>query len=242
MQNYYLLSLIIFVNKISSLIGHGRLDVPPARSSAWREDPIRFPSYYDDNQMYCGGSYVLRGNGSFIKFEFFFIFNFTLLSKCIYWLLLGGRCGICGENINGAKNFEKGGTLYRGYSVRNYTQGQIIDVKVYLSANHLGWTEFRICNVDNMHTDATQDCLDKIILPDINGITRIPILPNVFNFETKLKLPSDLVCNHCVFQVSLLFFIIHFKLISKIYFLFTNSGNITLVTVGIKIQIQVHHV
>ena len=34
---------------------HGMLRDPPARSSAWREDPNRFPNYYNDNQMFCGG-------------------------------------------------------------------------------------------------------------------------------------------------------------------------------------------
>ena len=69
---------------------------------------------------------------------------------------LDGRCGICGENINSVKQFEKGGALYTGISVRTYSKGEVIDVKVYLSANHLGWAEFRVCNVDTMITDATQ--------------------------------------------------------------------------------------
>ena len=134
-----------------------------------------------------------------------------------------GKCGICGENINSVKQFEKGGALYRGFSVRAYTRGEIIDVKVYLSANHLGWTEFRICNVDNWETDATQgtyfiiyndqplnniefiikECLDQTLLQDLTGNTRIPIQPNVFNFHTQLQLPKNLVCDHCVFQVRL---------------------------------------
>ena len=52
------LILILTIFVISLLIkveSHGRLTVPPARSSAWREDPARFPAYYDDAQMFCGG-------------------------------------------------------------------------------------------------------------------------------------------------------------------------------------------
>jgi hypothetical protein len=119
----------------------------------------------------------------------------------IFNIYLAGRCGICGEDANGPKRFEKGGALYTGISVRNYTRGQVIDVKVYLSANHLGWTEFRICNVDKLQTDATQECLDQTLLKDLDGNSRIPIVANVYNFHTQLQLPHNLACNHCVFQV-----------------------------------------
>lgn len=36
-----------------------------------------------------------------------------------------------------------------------------------VTANHLGYFEFRLCNVDNLNgMDATQACLDKTILRD----------------------------------------------------------------------------
>lgn len=41
-----------------------------------------------------------------------------------------GKCGICGEDYSGPKELEKGGSLYRGLTVRTYTQGQLIDVVV----------------------------------------------------------------------------------------------------------------
>ena len=50
---------------------HGRLVDPVARSSAWRKDHTKFPSYYDDNSMNCGGIGMQIMNG--------------------------GKCGICGE-------------------------------------------------------------------------------------------------------------------------------------------------
>lgn len=49
------LVLFVFYLKIKFAKSHGRLLVPPARSSAWREDPNRFPTFYNDNQMFCGG-------------------------------------------------------------------------------------------------------------------------------------------------------------------------------------------
>lgn len=134
----------------------------------------------------------------------------------------GGKCGICGEVYNETKLFEKGGIYYLGLPVRTYNKGQIIDVKVEvdyclcdskrnlliifyfffkkISANHLGWFEFRICNVDSLITDATQECLDRALLTDLDGNTRINLKKGVYNFETKLKLPDYLWCKHCVFQ------------------------------------------
>jgi hypothetical protein len=51
------LAILIAVN-ICQIKGHGRLLVPPARSSAWREDSRTFAPDYNDNQMFCGGFYT----------------------------------------------------------------------------------------------------------------------------------------------------------------------------------------
>lgn len=118
---------------------------------------------------------------------------------------LGGRCGICGEVYNEPKKFEKGGSLYRGIIVRNYVQGQNIDVAVEVTANHKGFFEFRICDIDGLNTDATQACLDKTPLTDKNGNTRFPLLTESATVVSlKLKLPSKLTCKNCVIQVDTL--------------------------------------
>ena len=41
-----------------------------------------------------------------------------------------GKCGICGEPYDLPKDYEKGGKLYRGFSVRTYTEGQWIQSKI----------------------------------------------------------------------------------------------------------------
>lgn len=51
----FLTLLVAFSAKFIQVNCHGRLLVPPARSSAWREDPIKFPINYNDNSMFCGG-------------------------------------------------------------------------------------------------------------------------------------------------------------------------------------------
>lgn len=100
---FYLQTVLILILVIKEIYCRGRLIDPPARSSAWRYDN-RFPTYYDDNQMFCGGLQVQLNNG--------------------------GKCGICGENYALPKKFEKGGSLYRGYIVKAYKQGQNIPVVV----------------------------------------------------------------------------------------------------------------
>lgn len=55
---------IIFLVKITLINCHARLLDPPARSSAWRYDS-RFPAYYNDNEMFCGGLGIQIQNGSF---------------------------------------------------------------------------------------------------------------------------------------------------------------------------------
>lgn len=74
-----------------------------------------------------------------------------------------------------------------------------------ITANHKGYFEFRVCNTDLLNgAEATQECLDQILLTDKFGRTRIPIASNLkgrTNFQ--LQLPSGLTCQHCVFQVIL---------------------------------------
>lgn len=75
-KNLFLYLSIILLLKIIEINCHGRLLVPPARSSAWREDPKRFPIVYDDAQMFCGGFLTQWGKNSKSKFfgkvKFFF--------------------------------------------------------------------------------------------------------------------------------------------------------------------------
>ena len=69
------------------------------------------------------------------------------------------------------------------------------------AANHKGWFEFRICPNNNIHKVATHECLDKHLLELADGSgTRLPILPGQEHLDVKLKLPTGLTCEQCVFQ------------------------------------------
>ncbi|CAF0918643.1 unnamed protein product [Adineta ricciae] len=174
--------LIFFSFCLISIDAHGYLFEPVARSSAWLVDPAfkECCTYSGHMEMFCGG----------IGHQ---------------WNNNGGKCGICGEPYDrAAKLFEKGGRLYLGKVVQTYAQGQQIEVKVKLSANHQGYFEFRLCSVDNNpDADATQECLDNHLLTviDSNSTKHSDIYRHGSGMITvRVQLPSNLACQHCVFQ------------------------------------------
>ena len=53
-QNLLTTVFLVVILNIIEINCHGWLRKPIARSSAWKIDN-RFPAYYSDNQMFCGG-------------------------------------------------------------------------------------------------------------------------------------------------------------------------------------------
>ncbi|CAF3540673.1 unnamed protein product [Rotaria sp. Silwood1] len=173
---------VLFSFCLISINGHGYLFEPVARSSAWLVDPSfkKCCTYSGHMEMFCGGV----GH---------------------QWNTNGGKCGICGEPYDRAvKLFEKGGAMYTGKIVQTYIQGQQIDVKVKLSANHHGYFEFRLCNIDdNSNSDATQECLDHHLLTIANtDSTKYRDIAKHGSemITVRVQLPLDIACQHCVFQ------------------------------------------
>ena len=87
-----------------------------------------------------------------------------------------------------------------------------------------------MCNVDGSQNEASQECLNKNLLTDLNNRTKI-FIQKAYNgiFNVELKLPVGFVCDHCVFQVNLKIFKI-FDNNYLIYFYNNISGNIQLVS------------
>ncbi|CAF1573925.1 unnamed protein product [Adineta steineri] len=178
-----ILSIIFFLTScVISVSGHGYLLEPVARSTAWLVDQSFRPccTYSNHMEMFCGG----------ITHQ---------------WSTHGGKCGICGEPYDKAnKLFEKGGAMYTGKIVKTYTQGQQIDVTVVLTANHKGYFEFRLCNLDsNPNSEATQDCLDRGLLKMAGTDSTKWRDVDKYGSETikiRVQLPSNVACRHCVFQ------------------------------------------
>ncbi|CAF1402410.1 unnamed protein product [Rotaria sordida] len=174
--------LVLFPYFLISVYGHGYLFEPVARSSAWLVDSSfrQCCTWPNHMEMFCGG----MGH---------------------QWNVNDGKCSICGESYDKkVKLFEKGGAMYKGTVVKTYTQGQQIDVKVMLTANHKGYFEFRLCNLDaSPSRDATQECLDRHQL--IIAHTNSTKFRDVSKYGSEIitvcvQLPPDVACRHCVFQ------------------------------------------
>lgn len=89
-------------------------------------------------------------------------------SPCILqrqWEINNGKCGVCGDPWDGSHSHEPGGIFYSGQISQTYTSGQEITIDVEVTANHLGWFEFRLCPNNVPDAEITQDCLDQYVLP-----------------------------------------------------------------------------
>ncbi|EDS42348.1 conserved hypothetical protein [Culex quinquefasciatus] len=139
-------SLLLLLGLVSLCSGHGRLIEPPSRASAWRYG-FSTPPNYNDHELYCGG------------------FNRQ-------WQKNDGKCGECGDafDVPRPRPHEFGGKWGQGVIVRRYKPGSVITLRVELTASHMGYFEFRMCD----SVKAQQDCLDKHLLKIISGTPSIP--------------------------------------------------------------------
>ncbi|OXA63536.1 hypothetical protein Fcan01_02764 [Folsomia candida] len=160
--------------------GHGRLMNPPARNAMWRFG-YAVPTNYDDNQLWCGGAQKYYENGE--------------------------KCGVCGDDFAepSPRDHETGGQFANGIVVRRYAPGQIIETEIQITANHLGYFEFKLCPVKDETKEVTEDCLNENTLKVLNGETwdtkyYVTSDEMAKDFIVKVKLPHHLTCNRCVMQ------------------------------------------
>ena len=79
---------------------------------------------------------------------------------------------MCGDPASGPLKHEYGGVSATGTLTANYTEGQEIDIKVTITAAHLGRFGFRICVIQHPtleKTELTEACLDQHILVRVLG-------------------------------------------------------------------------
>merc|ERR1712168_1611928 len=160
---------------------HGRLINPASRGSAFRFG-FKNPSDWNDNAGVCGGHSNQKNHG--------------------------GKCGMCGDKIQGPFDHEAGGKFANGIITKTYSKGQKIDVKLDLTANHGGWFEFQICGpMKDKLTKITDDCLKTLNILGVDG-KDLAVGTTRFTMPEKRKgkwslsvqLPADLTCDHCVFR------------------------------------------
>jgi hypothetical protein len=127
------------------------------------------------------------------------------------------RHGLCGDNP-GESNYMLGGKIYGsppgGDVQATYTSGQSIDINVIITAHHMGWCQFYLCDKGDA---LSQDGLNKRMLlrdpndPSISPVDasflgRYYIIPTCYGTEMSMnqtvryKLPEGLTCTNCVLQ------------------------------------------
>jgi hypothetical protein len=123
------------------------------------------------------------------------------ISLQIQWGQNGGKCGVCGDRYDGERENEApNGKYATGTLVAKYDAGQMIEIKVHITANHKGWFEYRLCRNDDPKAAVTQTCFDENLLADETGKTRFTITSSMFRVAHKVKLPNGLKCKACVIQ------------------------------------------
>ncbi|XP_059145496.1 uncharacterized protein LOC131932586 [Physella acuta] len=171
--------LCLLTSLLPSLIsGHGRMLDPPSRMSAWISG-YQVPVNHLDNEMMCGG-------------------------RTVQWQQNGGKCGICGDPWSGPRLYERpdGAMVQHNVITKVYVEGSTITVLVQILYSHLGWIEFRLCDIASTGgVEATQACLDQTLLTNQTGKTRFEIGGSTPGFYTyTVVLPRGVTCKHCMLQ------------------------------------------
>lgn len=90
----------------------------------------------------------------------------------------------------------------KGIITRRYKQGQNFTASVELTFSHLGYFEFRLCNLTNENKTEPEDCFDQnlLSLSDGSGV-QFPVMEfEAHWYNINLTLPRDVTCTHCVLQ------------------------------------------
>ncbi|XP_029648323.1 uncharacterized protein LOC115222289 [Octopus sinensis] len=171
-----LIFLILVLLQSHYVTAHGRLVDPASRSSMWR---FGFPNpiNYNDNQIYCGGFSAL-------------------------WEKFHGKCGVCGDRLDGPRENEAGGKYANGIIAARYTEGDLINVTVQLTTNHLGgYFEFNLCPVNDPKKRADEDCMLNNPVMTLDGKRRYTLETSISGlFHMTLRLPQGVYCTQCVFR------------------------------------------
>jgi len=169
------LCFILIVYCLQEISGHGILLHPPGRSSVWRVFPSSAPANYDDNALFCGGAYVQNE-------------------------LYGGKCGVCGDAYGDPhpQSNENTGKYGTGFVVEHYEPGEVINVTVLLTANHLGSFTYSLCELEDHHApESGEECFEDLLLED--GSESVPIGHNDYRIESRVVLPNK-TCDRCVLR------------------------------------------
>ncbi|XP_048244440.1 uncharacterized protein LOC125376734 [Haliotis rufescens] len=119
------------------------------------------------------------------------------------WSNNGGRCGTCGDPYQGPLANDDGGRYDNGVIGRVYRQGNVIDIDVVITANHLGYFVLRLCEDSSLSKEPLQTCLNKHVLTlgtPSGAALRYYIGDESKTYRFKATLPPDVTCRRCVLQ------------------------------------------
>lgn len=78
--------------------------------------------------------------------------------------------------------------------------GSTIQVSILITANHVGFFKFALCNLDSSRRE-TDDCFVNNKIKLARGDDHFVVQPNMLGVvKMDLKLPDNLICSHCVLQ------------------------------------------
>ena len=112
--------LLVALNVIVLVLGHGMMFEPASRNSAWRFFPDR-PKQWTDNELNCGGFSV-------------------------QWDQNNGKCGVCGDasHIKNPLYVYPGKFAKDGFITKTYKEGQTIKATIKITSNHQGFFRFSV--------------------------------------------------------------------------------------------------
>jgi len=192
---------------LQDVAGHGMLTKPRSRNWVARQS---------GQGEYCPHCYNGEGTGTVAKH--------TPGGRWTYPETTASsvRHGLCGNGspLGGHKQTYMGSKYTKGSSEGNYKPGEVIDIEVVITAHHMGWMEFSLCDkstLDDPNGPITQGCLNKIRLerapgdPSISPIDpahkdRFYLVPKCYNEgggEQLMKMQyilPNIECEHCVLQ------------------------------------------
>ncbi|CAH1102586.1 unnamed protein product, partial [Psylliodes chrysocephalus] len=166
---------ILVVYLVNGIFGHGMMLEPPGRSSIWRKFPSLGEPNYNDNELFCGGAFVQNE-------------------------LNNGKCGVCGDpyDVPHPQPNENGGFYGRGIIVGYYEPGEVINVSVLLTANHLGYFTYSLCELQDPNApESGEECFENLLLEDGSDIH--PVGPHDYRIENRVVLPNK-TCDRCVLR------------------------------------------
>ncbi|XP_060650170.1 uncharacterized protein LOC132787255 [Drosophila nasuta] len=166
--------VLLMCSAIGQIEGHGMMLSPVGRSSRWRYDTSASKNY-DDNALYCGGFWKQTEND--------------------------GQCGLCGDDysLSQPRPNENGGTYGQGVIVNSYIGVSTFDVTVQITANHLGYFSFHLCNLDEAGSES-EDCFNQHRLLFADNSDRLDIGSTTGSIVATLQVPSGVTCKHCVLR------------------------------------------